>query len=561
MPIEHNTMQVFHIATECAGIASVGGLGDVVFQIAKHGALAGIDTTVILPLYGALDAPFWNRHGSQVRQSLRTADTVYVRLWFPGKADPGPEDSEPVRFVELDLPLNGTSLRLCLVDTLRFNRRPVPYGRPAYPDVYPINLLLQKAALTYIAAKSADRGPVVIHGHDAHVATLALAARRSFLFADRLGHCNYLVTAHNLGWGLRQRLWMDDVQWETSFLAHALDVDRDAIGACIINDGDQGLPGFEPFAAAALYGDHLTIVSEGYGWEIAQAAVSETAESDREIGALADFWEAHRRAGTLRAEISGITNGIDPSEVGPEAIDAAVGPQGGFTVDFKWKPAFQSGFVERVNRTRPRPAYWDQIAAMVGSLDLFQPGQGALFTYVGRLDRQKGADILVRAVEEVFGYDKTPGLCLLGDGPSAALEKVAARFAGRVVILKGRSEAVAREIFAAGDFLLMPSRFEPCGLVDLRAQLNGNLPLANQVGGLSKIVNGRTGIGFFGLGDRSILRGLVDAMHRAIDLRTDNHAHGLMMDRANAWVRQTCTWEKVFPVYRQRYEAPPMPRT
>lgn len=119
---------------------------------------------------------------------------------------------------------------------------------------------------------------------------------------------------------------------------------------------------------------------------------------------------------------------------------------------------------------------------------------------------------------------------------------------------------MAREIFAAGDFLLMPSRFEPCGLADLRAQLNGNLPLANQVGGLSKIINGHTGIGFFGLGDRAILRGLVGAMHRAIALHADKQAHGLMMDRANTWVRQSCTWEKVFPAYHDLYLASPKAR-
>jgi glycosyltransferase involved in cell wall biosynthesis len=105
-----------------------------------------------------------------------------------------------------------------------------------------------------------------------------------------------------------------------------------------------------------------------------------------------------------------------------------------------------------------------------------------------------------------------------GGGNVPELEELARQFPGRVIILDGRSEDVAKEIHAAGDFFLLPSRFEPCGLTDFRAQLNGNSPIANQVGGLSKTVNGKTGIGFFGLGDRAVLRGLVDGMLRALDL-------------------------------------------
>jgi starch synthase len=553
-------MQVFHIATECTGIASVGGLGDVVYQMAKQCALAGLATTVIVPRYGTLDDGFQARFGERIRAKLRTAEVFPVRLWFPGKTDPDPDDTEPVRFAEIDLPLDGTTLRACLVDSPRFGRRPAAYGRPAYPDVYPMNVLLQKAALTYIGSKASDRGPTVVHGHDAHVATLALAACRSFLFGGKLKDINYIFTAHNLGWGLRQRLWMSNVEWELNFLAHAFDVGQEVVRDCIVNDGNHRLPGFEPFAAAALYGDHLTIVSEGYCWELRQAGTSETAEGDSELQALSEFIEKHRQAGTLRASLSGITNGIDPKEVGPEAIADAVRPRDVGSETFDWKPAFQIAFLDRLKTPAGRPAYWDQIEDFTGSLDRFLPEEGVLFTYVGRLDRQKGADILARAIEEVFSYCSTAGFCLLGAGTTSQIERTAARFAGRVAILKGRSEGVAKEIFAAGDFLLMPSRFEPCGLTDLRAQLNGSIPVVNQVGGLSKIVNGRTGIGFFGLGDRSILRGLVDGMHRAMEIHGNRDAHTRIKRQANAWVRQMCTWEKVFPAYHDLYMTRPLPR-
>lgn len=137
-------MQVFHIATECSGIVSVGGLGDVVYQLAKQCALSGINTTVILPLYGKLDDGFQADFGDRIGAALKSADLSPIRLWFPGKTDPSPEDTEPVRFAEIDQPLAGATLRVCLIDSPRFSRRLAPYGRPAYPDVYPINVLLQK---------------------------------------------------------------------------------------------------------------------------------------------------------------------------------------------------------------------------------------------------------------------------------------------------------------------------------------------------------------------------------------------------------------------------------
>jgi len=75
--------------------------------------------------------------------------------------------------------------------------------------------------------------------------------------------------------------------------------------------------------------------------------------------------------------------------------------------------------------------------------------------------------------------------------------RLARRFRGRVAASIGFSEPLARRMFAGSDFLLMPSRFEPCGLSQMYAQTYGSLPIAHATGGLlDTIEDGVTGLLF-----------------------------------------------------------------
>jgi len=67
---------------------------------------------------------------------------------------------------------------------------------------------------------------------------------------------------------------------------------------------------------------------------------------------------------------------------------------------------------------------------------------------------------------------------------------------GRFLFINKFEEALARLVFAAGDFFLMPSEYEPCGLTDLKAQLMGTLPIVHRVGGLVKVHDGKTGFSY-----------------------------------------------------------------
>ena len=85
------------------------------------------------------------------------------------------------------------------------------------------------------------------------------------------------------------------------------------------------------------------------------------------------------------------------------------------------------------------------------------------------------------------------------------------------------------------------------------ARLNGNIPIVNQVGGLAKVVDGVTGIGYFALNDRENMWALVRAMRRAISLRADSPSHREMQRAGNEMVRGTYSWNQVFRRYAALY--------
>ena len=94
------------------------------------------------------------------------------------------------------------------------------------------------------------------------------------------------------------------------------------------------------------------------------------------------------------------------------------------------------------------------------------------------------------------------------------LRELERRHRGSVGVRIGFDASEARAIFAASDFLLMPSRFEPCGLSQMCAQKFGALPIAHRTGGLADtIADGRTGF-LFGA---PTARGLNGAVRRALD--------------------------------------------
>ncbi|GAB4350312.1 MAG: glycogen synthase GlgA [Immundisolibacter sp.] len=199
------------------------------------------------------------------------------------------------------------------------------------------------------------------------------------------------------------------------------------------------------------FADRITTVSPRYAQEI------QTAEYGCGLDGLLRY-----RSNVL----TGILNGIDTTA---------------------WNPATDPALPVRYDaRTLERKAA--NKAALQDELGLAPAADVLLMGLVSRLVEQKGIDLLLAALETL-----PPGVqvAVLGSGEAgyeAALKAAAARHPGRVAFRAGYDEALAHRIQGGADALLVPSRFEPCGLTQLYALRYGTIPIVRAVGGLADTV-------------------------------------------------------------------------
>ncbi|MFO7573395.1 MAG: glycogen/starch synthase [Gaiellaceae bacterium] len=108
---------------------------------------------------------------------------------------------------------------------------------------------------------------------------------------------------------------------------------------------------------------------------------------------------------------------------------------------------------------------------------------------VTRLARQKGFDLLLPLLGELDGVGLQVAILGAGDAWLAqALREAALAHPASVAFVEGYDEELSHLLFAGGDLLLMPSRFEPCGLAQMQAMRYGTLPVVTDVGGLRDTV-------------------------------------------------------------------------
>lgn len=252
-------------------------------------------------------------------------------------------------------------------------------------------------------------------------------------------------------------------------------------------DGVEYYGGVGYLKAGLVSADALATVSPGYAREIQQPAFGMGLE------------------GLVRARASvltGIVNGIDPAV---------------------WSPIHDGALVARydadsLNRRRINKA------AIEKSCHL-ESGQGPLFTVVSRLTWQKGMDVLADQVDALVAMGGR--LVLLGTGDMALetrFKAAAARHPGKVAVAIGYDEQLSHLLQGGADAILIPSRFEPCGLTQLYGLAYGCVPVAARTGGLADTIidandaaidaRVATGILFDGVtGD-----GLASAIRRAVSL-------------------------------------------
>nr|CAB3451070.1 unnamed protein product [Digitaria exilis] len=243
------------------------------------------------------------------------------------------------------------------------------------------------------------------------------------------------------------------------------------------------------FAAGLKMADRVVTVSSGYMWEL------KTSEGG---------WGLHDIINQNDWKLHGIVNGIDMKEWNP-AVDVYLHSDGYTNYTFE---TLDTG------KRQCKAALQQQLGLQVRD-------DVPLIGFIGRLDHQKGVDIIADAIHWIAGQDVQ--LVLLGTG-RPDLEDMLRRFEAehkdKVRAWVGFSVPMAHRITAGSDVLLMPSRFEPCGLNQLYAMAYGTVPVVHAVGGLRDTVAPFDPFADAGLGwtfDRAEANRMIDALGHCLN--------------------------------------------
>lgn len=388
---------------------------------------------------------------------------------------------------------------LVLVAPHLYDRAGGPYLGPNgrdWPDNPERFAALCWAGAAIASGEAGGWRPEVVHVHDWQAGLVPVYLR------ERGGGPGTLITIHNIAF-------------------HGL---ADAAKLAWLRLPQEGFSptGFEfwgrisALKAGLVYADRISTVSPTYARELLTP----------EYGMGLD--------GVLRAraaDLTGILNGIDEAAWDP-SVDPAIRP-------------YKSPAGKAKNR-----------AALCAELGLAPP-QGPLCVVVSRLSEQKGLDLLMAALPRLLAAGGA--LALLGSGDAgleAAFREAAADDPGRIAVRIGYDEALAHRMIAGGDAILVPSRFEPCGLTQLYGLRYGTLPVVARTGGLADTVIDaneaalRTGCatGFQFAPDS--LNALCDAIDRACDAFGDPSLWANLVRRA---MTHPVGWRNSARIYADLY--------
>ena len=301
--------------------------------------------------------------------------------------------------------------------------------------------LLSRGCLEFI--KTGDFVPNIIHCHDWHTGIVANYLKTVYKKDPILRDIASVFTIHNLA--------IQGIQDMNNFSEMDFDDGKSPVASLF----DPTLNKQNFMKRGIIYSDVVNTVSKTYSKEILTP----------EFGNGLD-----RLLNELRSKLYGIVNGIDYDVFNP-ATDTLI------------EKNYDS------NSTDKR-AY--NKLALQKEFDLPQDENVMLLGFVGRLDWQKGVDLMIKTLDYVLS-DFDVQFVQVGGGDAGLadmLRGLQEKHPGKVGIHTHLNFTLSRLLFAGCDAILYPSRFEPCGIVQLEAMRYGAIPVVRDVGGLSDTVVG-----------------------------------------------------------------------
>ncbi|NND33164.1 MAG: glycosyltransferase [Saprospiraceae bacterium] len=405
---------------------------------------------------------------------------------------------QPFKVYSIDPAILGFPL-FCIELLGKFDRPGIysdPYGN-YYGDEAERFVSFQKSVLRWLQSDESIR-PDIMHCHDHHTGLIPFMVKHSPEFQN-LAQVPTVFTIHN-------GRYHGSFGWHSRYLLPHFD---DYLGGLLEWKGV-----INPLAAAIKCCWRLTTVSRAYLEEL------KTDSNGLE-------WLLQQES----FKSNGILNGID-------------------TV--AWDPATDPSL--KVNLKKSVPYFKrENKASLVDTFHLEK--KLPLIAFIGRFAIEKGADVLPDLVYRTFSQNYQTNMLILGSGEPPiqhALDNMARQFAGRFSLYLGYNEDLAHQIYAGADFLVMPSRVEPCGLNQMYALRYGTIPIVRRTGGLRDSVVDIGDPGGSGLMFNHVLTSdILHAFSRALELYENKKKFNQVIQKN---MQLDFSWDKSAEEYQKIYD-------
>lgn len=476
-------LKVAFVSPEALPLVKVGGLADVIGSLPVALSHLGVESIVVLPEYRMIRNGNWDIKDTGIRISSPVGSD-----WLEAKID----------LVEVD------PIKYYLVRYDPFFDRKGIYGEEGdYPDNLERFSFFSKVVLELF--KRIDFVPDIIHCNDWQTGLVPVFLQAFYGSDPFYSNSKVVFGLHNLAYqGLFpvEKFYLLGLDW--SYFTY---------------QGIEFYGKVNCLKAALVYSDAIVVVSPRYAQEI----------QTPEYGWGLD--------GVLRAQknkLYGILNGIDYEYWNPWT-DAFIYEKYGVRAG----KVFLKG--KLVNKTR-----------LLEEECLGVDPNVMLIGFISRLVHQKGVDIAVDAIRKAFsnGLKDKVYFVALGEGDKEyeeALLSLAREFPENVRVHLEFNESLAHKIYAGADCILVPSRFEPCGLTQMIAMRYGSIPIVRRTGGLADTVSEDVGFLF----DRPDGNELLSTIERALDVFVQQKE---WQERVKRAMKEDFSWNKNAESYRKLYE-------
>ncbi|MEK7533771.1 MAG: glycogen/starch synthase [Patescibacteria group bacterium] len=487
-------MKVLFAVWELDPFIKVGGLGEIAASLPRALSNLGIDIRIVIPFYRAV--------------RLRRSRKKFIKQFTLKYAD----KLEKVELFQVTHPVS--KLPVYLLKNSHYMDTPI------FPDTF---AFFDKVIVDLVAENHLSFIPEIIHCNDVHTGLIPLLLKENKISIKTM------LTIHNLAHQGRTSL---DILAKIGLEKNKCNVTQWEIESKKVNFLLEGI----------THADIITTVSPTYAKEI----------MTEEYGAGLE--EVLRGK---EGRIFGVLNGIDDQRTRsvhlmkvkhpyllsstfskPQSLLGGLNPQQKKVLDLSQKNSWEEG--KKLNKLYLQKKLGLRIDESI-----------PLLAFIGRFaPKQKGIDILHKMLRtiDLRGYE----FIILGKGDLEWEERflwLDTFYPKNVACTFEFNDLLAHQIYAASDFILMPSKFEPCGLVQMIAMCYGTLPIAHRTGGLiDSIKNGHNGFLF----DNYSSEALRETVEKAVSIwRHKKKQYQEMVENA---LSTDFSWDKSAKEYLRLYE-------